>query len=165
MSHGAVTIRPITPTDTDGLTHLVTFGSRAYVPGSTGLVAEIDGAAVAAISLTSGAVAADRDRADSRAVKSLRYRRSRILRQGGAVGRGAERAPTSRPGKPRATGMRGIGRPPNRAPGRVAQLVLPLALCWPPDRRAVAASNRGRSCDCRIDGCSRLGCPGGEGET
>jgi hypothetical protein len=87
MSHRAVTIRPVTSIDTDGLTHLVTFGSRAYVPGSTGLVAEVDGAAVAAISLTSGAVAADRDRADFRAIKSLRYRRYQILRQGGDVGR------------------------------------------------------------------------------
>ncbi len=87
MSHHTVIIRAVTPTDADALTHLVTIGSRAYTPGSAGLVAEVDGTAVAAISLTSGAVAADLDHAHSRAVKSLRYRRYQILRQGGDVGR------------------------------------------------------------------------------
>jgi len=87
MSHREITVRAITPTDADALTRLVTLGSRAYDPGSAGLVAEVDGAAVAAISLTSGAVAADLDRAHSRAIKSLRYRRYQILRQGGDVGR------------------------------------------------------------------------------
>ena len=87
MSQHTLTIRAITPTDAGALTHLVTLGSRAYHPGSAGLVAEVDGAAVAAISLTSGAVAADLDRAHSRAVRSLRYRRYQILRQGGDVGR------------------------------------------------------------------------------
>lgn len=57
------------------------------VPGSAGLVAEVDGAAVAAISLTSGAVATDRDRSHPGTVQSLRYRRYRILRQGWDVGR------------------------------------------------------------------------------
>jgi hypothetical protein len=87
MSHREITIRAITPTDADALTHLVTLGSRVYAPGSAGMVAAVDGAAFAAISLTSGAVAADLDRPHARAVKSLRYRRYQILRQGGDVGR------------------------------------------------------------------------------
>jgi hypothetical protein len=87
MSHHAFTIRAITPHDADGLAHLVTVGSRRYVPGDVGLVAEVDGAPVALISLTTGAVAADVDRAHARAIKSLRYRRYPVLRQGGDVGR------------------------------------------------------------------------------
>jgi hypothetical protein len=87
MSHRELTVRAITPTDADALTHLVTLGPRTYAPGGAGLLAEVDGTAVAAISLTSGAVAADPDRADSRAIRSLRYRRYQILRQGGDVGR------------------------------------------------------------------------------
>jgi hypothetical protein len=50
-------------------------------------VAEIDGATVAAISLTSGAVVADLDRVHPRVVHSLRRRRYQILRQGGDVAR------------------------------------------------------------------------------
>jgi len=57
------------------------------VPGSDGLVAGVDGGAVSAIALTSGAVAADLDRAHPRIVQSLRYRRDEILRQGGDTGR------------------------------------------------------------------------------
>jgi hypothetical protein len=86
MSHNALTIRATTPTEYLG--HLATLGARRYVPGSIGLVAEVDGTAVAAIALTSGAVAADPDRAHRRAVKSLKYRRYQILRQGGDTGRG-----------------------------------------------------------------------------
>ena len=85
MSHDPLTIRLTAPTEYLG--HLVTLGARRYVPGSTGLVAEVDGTAVAAIALTSGAVAADPDRAHRRAVKSLRYRRYQILRQSGDTGR------------------------------------------------------------------------------
>ncbi|MBV8219890.1 MAG: hypothetical protein JO325_15610 [Solirubrobacterales bacterium] len=88
MSSNVLTIRATAPTDSDELTHLVTLGSRAYMPGSNGLVAELDGMPVAAVSLTSGAVAADLDRAHTGAVKSLMYRRYQILRQGGDVGRG-----------------------------------------------------------------------------
>jgi hypothetical protein len=87
MSQHSLTIRATAPADTDDLAHLVTLGSRAYLPGRHGLVAEVDGIAVAAVSLTSGAVAADPDRAHTGAVKSLMYRRYQILRQGGDVGR------------------------------------------------------------------------------
>jgi hypothetical protein len=80
-----MTIRATAPSDYLG--HLVTLGPRRYVPGGSGLVAEVDGTAVAAISLTSGAVAADLDRAHPSTVRSLRYRRYQILRQGGDTGR------------------------------------------------------------------------------
>ena len=85
MSHDALIIRAATPADTHALSRLSTLGPRAYTQGR-GLLAESDGAAVAAISLTTGAVAADLDRSYSRAVGSLRHRRYEILRQGGDVG-------------------------------------------------------------------------------
>jgi hypothetical protein len=50
-------------------------------------VAEIEGEAVGAISLTSGAVVADLSRAHAWMIHSLRRRRYQILRQGGDVGR------------------------------------------------------------------------------
>ena len=87
MPHPGFTIRATTPADTDALSNLVSVGDRTYVPGSAGLVAEVDGTLAAAIALTSGAVAADRDQADPRVVGCLRYRRYQILRQGGDVGR------------------------------------------------------------------------------
>ncbi len=87
MSHHDLIIRATTPSDRHLLTHLVTLGSRPYVPGSNGLIAEVDGTAVAAIALTSGAVAADLERSHPHTVKSLRYRRYQILRQGGDTGR------------------------------------------------------------------------------
>ena len=87
MSHHPLTIRAATPTDADVLANLATLGSRRYVAESDGLVAEVDGTAVAAISLTTGAVAADLARAQSHTIESLRYRRYQILRQGGDVGR------------------------------------------------------------------------------
>lgn len=87
MSKHAVSIRTSNPTDTDVLANFATLGARPYVPGARGLVAEVDGTPIAAISLTSGAVAADPERAHSGVVDSLRYRRYQILRQGGDLGR------------------------------------------------------------------------------
>ena len=87
MSHSYLTIRATTASDQNALSNLTTLGSRRYVPRGNGLVAEVDGTAVAAISLTSGAVAADLDRVQPRTVHSLRHRRYEILRQGGSVGR------------------------------------------------------------------------------
>ena len=87
MSHRHLTIRATTASDQDALSNLTRLGSRRYVPRGNGLVAEVDGTAVAAISLTSGAVAADLDRADPHTLHSLRHRRYEILRQGGNVGR------------------------------------------------------------------------------
>jgi hypothetical protein len=85
MSHHVLSIRATAPSDSDALADLTALGPRRYVAGR-GLVAEIDGTAVAAISLTSGAVAADLERVHPRAIRSLRYRRYQILRQGGDVG-------------------------------------------------------------------------------
>jgi hypothetical protein len=86
MSHHTVTIRSTTAFDQAALACLPALGSRRYLSGR-GLVAELDGEAIAAISLTSGAVVADLGRAHSRVVESLRRRRYQILRQGGDTGR------------------------------------------------------------------------------
>jgi len=86
MSHYDVTIRATTASDLEVLSGLTTLGSRQYLSGR-GLVAELDGEAIAAISLTSGAVLADLDRAHPRMIHSLRRRRYQILRQGGDLGR------------------------------------------------------------------------------
>jgi hypothetical protein len=86
MSHTTLTIRATTPSDRDTLLSLTALGPRQYTAGR-GLVAQIDGATVAAISLTSGAVVADVDRVHPRIVHSLRRRRYQILRQGGDVAR------------------------------------------------------------------------------
>ena len=85
MSHHTVTIRSTTAFDQDALGCLPALGSRRYVSGR-GLVAELDGEAIAAISLTSGAVVADLDRAGQRVIESLRRRRYQIMRQGGDTG-------------------------------------------------------------------------------
>ena len=50
-------------------------------------MAEIDGEAIAAISLTNGGALVDLDRAHPATVHSLRRRRYQILRQGGDVAR------------------------------------------------------------------------------
>jgi hypothetical protein len=85
MSHHAVTIRTATPSDSDALEGLSNPGSRPRLPEKE-LVAELDGTPIAAISLTTGAVAADLERADAQTIRSLRFRRYQILRQGGDVG-------------------------------------------------------------------------------
>jgi hypothetical protein len=87
MSHNDLTIRTATPSDFADLARLDTVGSRAYAPGIDDLVAEIHGATVAAIAITNGAIGADLAHACPSTVKSLRYRRYQILRQGGDVGR------------------------------------------------------------------------------
>ncbi len=86
MTHNDLTIRASTASDRPALSNFTALGSRHYMSGR-GLVAEIDGEAIAAISLTSGAVVADLDRADPGMVHSLRRLRYQILRQGGDVGR------------------------------------------------------------------------------
>jgi hypothetical protein len=86
MSHNQLTIRSTIPSDLAALSCLTTVGSRQYLSGR-GLVAEVDGDAIAAISLTSGAVVADLERAHPSVVHSLRRRRYQILRQGGDTGR------------------------------------------------------------------------------
>jgi hypothetical protein len=86
MTHRKLTIRATTKFDHDALTNMSAVGYRRYGFGR-GLVAEIDGEAIAAISLTNGGVVADLHRAHPRVVQSLRRRRYQILRQGGDVGR------------------------------------------------------------------------------
>ena len=86
MSHNKLIIRSTILSDLAALPALTPVGSRQYLSGR-GLVAEVDGDAIAAISLTSGAVVADLDRAHPSVVQSLRHRRYQILRQGGDVGR------------------------------------------------------------------------------
>jgi hypothetical protein len=78
-------IRAVNPSDSRSLARLTPIGTRHYTH-RRGLVAEVDGMPVAAISLSSGAVVADLDRADLRLVRSLKYRRYQILRQSGGAG-------------------------------------------------------------------------------
>jgi hypothetical protein len=85
MSHHALTIRATTPSDHDGLASLTTLHSSPSRIGRS-LVADLDGTPIAAISLTTGTVAADPDLAHPDVIQSLRYRRYQILRQGGDVG-------------------------------------------------------------------------------
>jgi hypothetical protein len=84
MSEQAVTIRAATAPDVIPPANLVAVGGPPHRPGPS-LVAEIDGTTVAAISLTTGAVAVDLDRADTRTVRQLKYCRYQLLRQGGNV--------------------------------------------------------------------------------
>jgi hypothetical protein len=86
MSHQEVIIRATTQSDGDALASLSRITARRYRSGR-GLVAVLDGEPIAAISLTSGGVVADVDRAHPATVRSLRRRRYQILRQGGDVGR------------------------------------------------------------------------------
>jgi hypothetical protein len=85
MSPHAATIRAAKPSDREALARLTTIGNRRYLPGLD-LVAELNGAVLAAISLTTGAVAADLGHAYPLTIRRLRYRRYQILRQGGDVG-------------------------------------------------------------------------------
>ena len=84
MPYHALTIRATNPTGAKLPATLQALGPRSNRAGRS-LVAEIDGTTVAAISLTTGAVAADLDRVDPRTVRRLKYRRYQILRQGGNV--------------------------------------------------------------------------------
>jgi hypothetical protein len=85
MLDHALTIRAATPDDADALRWLAALDSRPHMSGHV-LLAERDGAAVAAIALSSGTVAADPFNHTADAVRFLRARRYRLLRQGGDVG-------------------------------------------------------------------------------
>jgi hypothetical protein len=78
-------IRAATPGDTRTLAHLAGLDSRASLRGHA-LVAEFEGLPVAAVGLTSGTVIADPFVPNVEAVRALRERRYRMLRQGGDVG-------------------------------------------------------------------------------
>jgi hypothetical protein len=85
MLDHALTIRAATPGDADALRWLAALDSRPRISGYV-LLAERDGVAVAAIALASGAVVADPFNSTAAAVRFLRARRYRLLRQGGDVG-------------------------------------------------------------------------------
>ena len=99
MSDHAITTRAATLHDTDAVARLAPQDAGWHV-GGTALVAEADGAVVAVIGITSGAVFADPAAPDSAAIRLLRERRYRILRRGGD----ARQAQTPRRPHPRASG-------------------------------------------------------------
>jgi hypothetical protein len=81
-----LTIRAATPLDVATMRRLARLDGRPRLRGDA-LLAERDGLAVAAVALTSGSVVADPLHATADAVRLLRARRYRLLRQGGDVGR------------------------------------------------------------------------------
>ena len=85
MSHHALSIRAATARDHDALARLSPRDTGRHL-GGLALLAEANGAVVAAIGLTSGTVMADPINPNAAAIHSLRHRRYRILRQSGDVG-------------------------------------------------------------------------------
>ena len=85
MSHDALTIRAATARDDDALARLSAREAGWHL-GGLALVAEANGAVVAAIGLASGTVLADPIDPNAAAIRSLRQRRYLILRQRGDVG-------------------------------------------------------------------------------
>ena len=85
MLNHALTIRAATPHDADTLRRLAAFDSRPQ-PHGHALLAERDGVPIAAIALSSGLILADPFNPTADAVRRLRERRYRLLRQGGDVG-------------------------------------------------------------------------------
>jgi hypothetical protein len=82
MTDYAMTIRAATPFDDDALAALTALDDGRR-PSGRALVAEADGTPIAAIALTSGAVLAAAGNPNMQAIRALRYRRYRLLRQGG----------------------------------------------------------------------------------
>jgi hypothetical protein len=80
-----ITIRPGEQHDADALRRLAAGDHRSALTGPV-LVAVAAGVPLAAIALGSGTVVADRSRPTLDAVRLLRRRRYRLLRQGGDVG-------------------------------------------------------------------------------
>jgi hypothetical protein len=85
MSDHVLTTRAATPRDANTLGRLAVLASHPR-PRGHALLAERDGVAIAAISLTSGLVLADPSSQRADAGRALRYRRYRLLRQGGDAG-------------------------------------------------------------------------------
>lgn len=79
-----LTIRVAEPRDDAALSRLAGLDSANPLTGRV-LLAESDGAPVAAVSLDTGAVTADPFEYTQRAVHMLRLRRYQLLRQGGDV--------------------------------------------------------------------------------
>lgn len=84
MPDHSLTIRTATVDDEKALTGLARIDNRPHARDRA-LVAESDGDVVAAISLSTGAVIADRADTDVDAINSLRFRRCQMLRQGDDV--------------------------------------------------------------------------------
>jgi hypothetical protein len=86
MSDQSLTVRAAGPSDARSLRELAAPGRRPAPEGHV-LLAERDRAAVAAISITSGAILTDPFHAAADAVRSLRMSRYRVLRQSQGTGR------------------------------------------------------------------------------
>jgi hypothetical protein len=84
MNDKQLTIRVATPEDTPVLWRLAALDSAAALTGRV-LMAEMDGAPVAAVSLETGAAIADPFEYTADAVRMLRLRRYQLLRAGGDV--------------------------------------------------------------------------------
>jgi hypothetical protein len=82
LYHPTLTVRTTTQSDLRGLAHR----SGREVPRGRALVAERNGLAIAAISLTSGAVLRDAGAFTADAEHVLRFLRYRLLRQAGQRG-------------------------------------------------------------------------------
>src|SRR3954471_6345842 len=80
-----LTIHPAAAHDGDILAGLALREQRPHLARPV-LLAERDGIAIAALSLTSGRVATDASSATADAVRQLRYRRYQLQRQGGDLG-------------------------------------------------------------------------------
>jgi hypothetical protein len=89
MTERPVTIRVAAPNDSPALRRLAHLDSAPQLRGHV-LLAETDGAPVAAISLTSGSVTADPFRHTAAAVHLLRLRRYQLLRQSGDAAPGRQ---------------------------------------------------------------------------
>jgi hypothetical protein len=84
MTDQPLMIRMATPHDADALRRLAALDSARPLRGPV-LLAESDGAPVAAVSLHSGAVIADPFQRSAGAARMLRLRRYQLLRQGQEV--------------------------------------------------------------------------------
>jgi hypothetical protein len=84
MTNQSVTIRAASPNDSELLRRLAELDSRRPLFGTV-LLAELNGAPLAALSLETGAVTADPFQPSADAVRLLRLRRYQLLRQGGEV--------------------------------------------------------------------------------
>jgi hypothetical protein len=86
MSHHAITIRAAGPADSRTLELLARLTGRSAQLNGTVLLAERDGATLAAIGLTSGAVLADPANTTLDVFRALRLARYQLMRQGGHTG-------------------------------------------------------------------------------
>lgn len=89
MTERPLTIRLAAAEDEVALLRLVGLASAPPLAGRV-LLAELDGEPVAAVSLASGAVAADPFQPSDDAVRMLMLRRHQLLRQGGDVAPGRQ---------------------------------------------------------------------------